>query len=568
MAAPKMKTTVRSNPAINTPISAPGWFIKPNVSDNRYQQHGGTNIITPYICGSEYLPALKAALNAATKSIYISIWGFDPMLNLAHTGRLSYATEDVIGEILRKKAESGVEVKVLVFYTRLVDTGENNVAGVFAYSALSDGFSAVKDKPLSDYGVSLYQKQWMARAAEGKLPNLQLSTRPGTNEDVSSQSLEQLNERRKALGQGYGPSKILQSTLTDHQKMVLIDHTLPNQANGFVQGFNLLPDYFDDIEHPYHSSQRQGEQLIQDIGVGIKGTALVDLYHNFKESWNGNLRYKSTELITSPPDIDRLAALYRSSPYHVQILRTWPKTEEFNIERFYQNALSLNTDYLYVEDQYFRCPELVEWLFDRAKTLREQGSDKTLYLFVVTNTIQQAPNEGKSRQEVMRRFGREDMTDIETHREWAKHISNSAKMKAVADKVAALDVKLSIAVLKTANQSNSFTHYKDIYIHSKLTTFNDTCYTLGSANWNLRSMRADSELNIVVQHPIQTRAIRKKLWGLHFNHLLPDSNDMKKQHEQWQKLLYQNDGQLAYSKQPISRAFSYHESLKPWLNLG
>ena len=39
--------------------------------------------------------------------------------------------------------------------------------------------------------------------------------------------------------------------------------------------------------------------------------------------------------------------------------------------------------------------------------------------------------------------------------------------------------------------------YEEIYIHAKVTIVDDTAFTIGSANLNLRSMAMDSELNVL-----------------------------------------------------------------------
>jgi len=54
-----------------------------------------------------------------------------------------------------------------------------------------------------------------------------------------------------------------------------------------------------------------------------------------------------------------------------------------------------------------------------------------------------------------------------------------------------------------------------VYIHSKLMIVNDVFTTLGSANINTRSMQVDSELNIAHEWMSVTRALRRRLWGMH-----------------------------------------------------
>jgi phosphatidylserine/phosphatidylglycerophosphate/cardiolipin synthase-like enzyme len=54
--------------------------------------------------------------------------------------------------------------------------------------------------------------------------------------------------------------------------------------------------------------------------------------------------------------------------------------------------------------------------------------------------------------------------------------------------------------------------YREIYIHSKLLLINDSFFTLGSANLNVRSMAGDSELNLGTNDRGQATRLRKSIW--------------------------------------------------------
>lgn len=79
-----------------------------------------------------------------------------------------------------------------------------------------------------------------------------------------------------------------------------------------------------------------------------------------------------------------------------------------------------------------------------------------------------------------------------------------------------LGLKVLICKMATPNQSGlgALGASRDIYIHSKLLMVDDCYMTLGSANLNLRSMAADSELNVATDSMAHTRALRKRVWGL------------------------------------------------------
>lgn len=82
-------------------------------------------MVTPLVCGEEAFKKVYECIQAATKSIDLISWGFDPGL------RLDRASTDSpsLGKLLRQKAESGVEVRVLIWNNRLAQLGENSVIG-------------------------------------------------------------------------------------------------------------------------------------------------------------------------------------------------------------------------------------------------------------------------------------------------------------------------------------------------------------------------------------------------------------------------------------------------------
>lgn len=57
--------------------------------------------------------------------------------------------------------------------------------------------------------------------------------------------------------------------------------------------------------------------------------------------------------------------------------------------------------------------------------------------------------------------------------------------------------------------------YREIYIHSKLMIIDDSMFTLGSANLNLRSFAIDSEMNIASDDAPKSADLRKRVWAQH-----------------------------------------------------
>ena len=74
-------------------------------------------------------------------------------------------------------------------------------------------------------------------------------------------------------------------------------------------------------------------------------------------------------------------------------------------------------------------------------------------------------------------------------------------------------IKVCIAMLNACGPTGKKFACREIYIHSKLLLIDDTFFTLGSANMNVRSMVSDSEINIATVDPLSAKALRKQIWG-------------------------------------------------------
>lgn len=64
-------------------------------------------------------------------------------------------------------------------------------------------------------------------------------------------------------------------------------------------------------------------------------------------------------------------------------------------------------------------------------------------------------------------------------------------------------------------QNATAQRYREIYIHSKLMVIDDSMFTLGSANLNLRSFAVDSEINIASDDQWVAKNLRQRVWAQH-----------------------------------------------------
>ncbi len=356
---------------------------------------------------------------------------------------------------------------------------------------------------------------------------------------------------------------------THHQKTLLIDHGLPDEVIGFVQGFNFWPKYFDDCHHPYRGDNNR----IQDVGLMLKGSCLIDIYHNFAQSWN---RESDTPIPETPPKIVSRG----KGGYTCQILRTWRDQDEFKILEFYENALSKLNQFIYVEDQYFRQPEFARAIKKRAEQIRKGvGNKKQLHVFATTNLNEIAIGGIDVRADMLNELNRKDANAseadfkaVQADEEARQQIKAQMEKSGVMVHICRLrNSQVSRASRPSGHrgQYRKVVHYGDIYVHSKLTLFDNAYLTLGSPNWNHRSMTTDTELNIAVQcHDDKAEAFRTKIWNAHTNGLwkekIPNGTKTKPKdwYKQWDEILRENFFAYAKGEPLIMNLFPYYEDIQ------
>ncbi|PMY41526.1 phospholipase [Pseudomonas sp. GW456-L14] len=159
------------------------------------------NVVTPLVCGEEAFKKVYECIQAATKSIDLISWGFDPGL------RLDRASTDSpsLGKLLRQKAESGVEVRVLIWNNRLAQLGENSVIGEgwsgAGGTSMGSGMTAGKPADTSALGEKrkkLLEKQQQEQARLEKLPANDEAGRRATRD-----RLIDIQQSLDALDSGY-----------------------------------------------------------------------------------------------------------------------------------------------------------------------------------------------------------------------------------------------------------------------------------------------------------------------------------------------------------------------------
>ena len=559
------------------------WYVQ------RTEYHPLEATYEPLINGEEAFRAVHLAIAQAKKSVDIICWGFQPSMFFIRDGKAP-----CIGDLLMEKASKGIEVRLLGWempFNSAGYAGEANLPGKGPYR-----FYDRKLQPSSDEQYA-FDRQWFSRCAHsGHLAPAMLMAR---NVPVFVSRGFNLSERTeiahqakyKSLDPQLSPATltILTTTATHHQKTVIVDYELPDSAIGFVMGHNMLDEYWDTNQHsalrrsgkeqPAPNAGPRGATPRQDISCQISGPILEHLHHNFAVAWRKETAedlfiLRQAKLIG--PQLQLKPGVTRQL---AQLLRTQPQEGKRDIERLYLQTANNATQFIYIENQYFRWPPLADLIKHNAakQTLdgRDPGLHGPLHLFVITNATKDGIGAGTvNTQRMLESLGRGDtmpnvtklrrieqvkaqaaaeaptlgellerralialttLTDAATDgesslkawkaREEAAN-NNRWRMTVLERQIETIESETikpdtNIPGLKVhvcslvAPDSPAGKPWMPVYIHSKLMIVDDVFTTHGSANINTRSMQVDSEMNIAHEWASVTQDLRRRLWDLH-----------------------------------------------------
>ena len=583
----------------------------------------------PLVNGERAFGAVHDAIMAAKHSVEIICWGFQPSMQFKRGG----GQAQCIGELLVNKASLGVKVRVLCW------SDSAHLTAMFAENMTPGRNLASFVSPAGDWRSTwqkAYDWEWYRRAstpdtgASAPLNKLFPALNAFRFRDLVTQALFKLGaepfkniefavrdlglaaraeivyqiwtrSREQGATELEAAAKAASMSLipTHHQKMVLVDYEQADRAVGFVMGHNMLDPYWDRDDHAHAESDdvsgRNGSTPRQDISSRVTGPVLQDLNANFTQAW---LKATGIDLQTAR---EPLAANLKprkgfGPPMMAQVLRTQTEVGKRDIQTMYLQAVKNATQFIYIENQYFRWKPFADAVVDIARRHAEGGRDPGehgyLHLFVVTNSSDEGMADGAlgtfrmlrqlGRCEVMPSVARlehddywqakldalreehfaalrkltayYDRTDamgrldgpierleierdelIKQYKELAEQIHQEKKAPITPAEVPGLKVHICTLVAPDSPEHE----WLEVYIHSKLMIVDDVFTTLGSANINERSMSSDSELNICVEDPAVARPLRRQLWELHTGGN-SSTDDMTKNFDEWMRILLIN----------------------------
>jgi phosphatidylserine/phosphatidylglycerophosphate/cardiolipin synthase-like enzyme len=455
MATPIFDCKITTPMALNETNSAKGtlrWFVHKTEYDPRWCE------FRFLVNGQRAFGSIYQDMLNAKHSIDIICWGFQPSMYFVRDGGKSMR----IGELLAHKGEKdNVKVRLLCWHdpTTSAEVNENNMPGFDAkltlakritpegiYRAASSLMSPdyqtmeemefdlkwymranwnnvthtvhqkTSDQVLDEISIAKFlpsswgdeASRYLMHEAAG-FKNIELATRTF---DVSGR--QEIVARIQARGKeaGWSQKQIdgmclgMGALPTHHQKTVLIDYEYPDLAVGYVMGHNMLDQYWDTDEHKAKPATpktgRSGPSPWHDISSRVTGPVLQDINANFCQAWDEATGQKLTEarkkLGVAGKHEMCLSGSSIGRGVMAQVLRTQSQHGRTDISKLYLQALNNATQYVFVQNQYFRWDEFADTIKQVANKQHAEGRDAgahgSIYLFVITNSSDAAVGPG------------------------------------------------------------------------------------------------------------------------------------------------------------------------------
>lgn len=275
---------------------------------------------------------------------------------------------------------------------------------------------------------------------------------------------------------GYTPKRWARATFhpaTHHQKCFVVDDEL-----SFIGGIDVNERRYDDLEH-----RRTADETWHDVQVKIKDKKVSAALRRHLENFE-----KDIKTDTATPEKSFLRTL--SAPHHwVHTLS--PKPALSQIKDAHLNNIAASEELIYLETQFFRDKEICDALVKRASQI------PNLKLVLV---LPAAPEE----------IAFEDKDGVE--QKFGEYLQ--AQCVERVKKAFGKNLIVASPVAPRPAQENDRTTLSDspiVYVHSKVSIFDDKAAIVSSANLNTRSLEWDTEAGYEFKDD-EVLDLKNKVW--------------------------------------------------------
>lgn len=466
------------------------WFS----ASGRPARHG--NAIELLMDGEEAWGRVHTALKSARRDIRVSIWWWQSDFELVRSDDFSLSEDARKGNtILGLLEQSPAHKRVMVgqFW------GQDSILSwITSDSALRAHAEQANDD---------FEFMGQANVTEGSFvlepESFSFGDRVKPRLGNSAQSFDadgalQSSMPSKNVNLTEWPVNMSVQAASYHQKFLTVDEDL-----AFVGGMNLRPVDWDDHEHRIYNPKRMAFDQSQsrrndvvnksrkpdygprkDYMLRIEGPAAQDVNDVFHRRWDylmdSGVSYSAQN---TRFDVDR-SATERDGGAQVQITTTLPAPfDERSIGETWFNAVRQAERYIFIEDQYFRVPMLIDAIVARMQERPE------LRLFVITKQVSASTDPG---------------------------CAPTARMDAAFryrffNRYALVQLRSFDVTGATVAIDETDADFTDIDVHSKMLIVDDVFMSVGSANKNNRGILYEAEMNAAVVDPTFVSAARRRI---------------------------------------------------------
>uniref|UniRef100_A0A8C3B000 Phospholipase n=1 Tax=Cyclopterus lumpus TaxID=8103 RepID=A0A8C3B000_CYCLU len=481
-----------------------------------------------YVNGRAYFADLADALEQAKEEIFITDWWLSPEVFLKRPATDNYWRLD---EILKRKAEQGVKVCVLLYKEMEMALGINSehskrtlmnmhpnikimrhpdhVSSVVFMWAHHEKTVAIDQTVAFVGGIDLAFGRW--DDSQYRLTDLANSV---TEEEPKGDAVD------NGVSDGSKPS--------EPDKQVEQD---PDDLTGNTKLW-LGKDYSNFIKKDWVQLDRPFEDNVdrtqiprmpwRDLSAAVHGKAARDVARHFIQRWNFTKIFKNKYkdefypylLPKSNCTADSLSfTVPGSSKAKVQVLRSadrWSTgTNESSILNAYVHTIENSEHYIYIENQFFiSCADDGKTIYNGIgdaivnRILRAHREQKKFRVFVVVPLLPGFEGDIKC--------GGGNAIQAILHFTFRTMCRGEHSILSRLSEVKDLWTEyITLCGLRKHSQLSQSLVTELIYVHSKILIADDRCYIIGSANINDRSMlgNRDSEMAVFVEDEDRVRSL-------------------------------------------------------------